>query len=111
MKWQINYYSEDVREIFESWPVGIRAYYARLIERIKLYGPNLGMPFTRSIGDGLFEIRAKGKEGIGRAFFCTVVGNKIIILHAFIKKSQKTPQKEVKIARQRLKEVRNENSR
>ena len=111
MKWQINYYSEDVQKILENWPVGIRAYYARLTERIKLYGPNLGMPFTRAIGDGLFEIRAKGKEGIGRAFFCTVVGNKIIILHAFIKKSQKTPQKEVKIARQRLKEVRNENSR
>ena len=111
MKWQINYYSEEVRNILENWPVGIRAYYARLTERIKLYGPNLGMPFTRAIGDGLFEIRAKGKEGIGRAFFCTVVGNKIIILHAFIKKSQKTPQKEVKIARQRLKEVRNENSR
>ena len=111
MKWQINYYSEDVLKILENWPVGIRAYYARLTERIKLYGPNLGMPFTRSIGDGLFEIRAKGKEGIGRALFCTVVGNKIIILHAFIKKSQKTPHKELKIARQRLKEVRNENSR
>ena len=111
MKWQINYYSEDVLKILENWPVGIRAYYARLTERIKLYGPNLGMPFTRSIGDGLFEIRAKGKEGIGRALFCTVVGNKIIILHAFIKKSQKTPHKELKIARQRLKGVHNENSR
>ena len=109
MEWQITYYSEDVRKILESWPVGIRAFYARLTKRIKLYGPNLGMPFTRSINNRLFEIRAKGKEGIGRAFFCTVMGNKIMILHAFIKKTQKTPQKELKIARQRLKEVRNEN--
>ncbi len=69
----------------------------------------LGMPFTRSMGNGLFEIRAESKEGIGRAFFCTVVGNKVIILHAFIKKTKKTPQKELKIARQRLKEVRHEN--
>ena len=80
MGWQITYYSENVRKIIDSWPVGIRAFYARLTERIKLYGPNLGMPFTRSMGHGLFEIRAKGNEGIGRAFFCTVVGNKIILL-------------------------------
>ena len=109
MEWQITYYSEDVRKIIDGWPVGIRAFYARTTERIKLYGPNLGMPFTRSMGDGLFEIRAKGKEGLGRAFFCTVVGKNVIILHAFIKKSRKTPKKELKIARQRLQEVRHEN--
>ncbi len=63
------------------------------------------MPFTRSMGDGLFEIRAKGREGIGRAFFCTVVGSKVMILHSFIKKSQKTPAKELAIARRRMKEV------
>jgi phage-related protein len=67
------------------------------------------MPFTRSMGNGLFEIRAKGKEGIGRAFFCTIVGNNVIILHASIKKSKKTPKKELRIARQRLEEVRHEN--
>ena len=53
----------------DSWPVSIRAVYARITERIVVFGPNLGMPFTRSMGDGLFEIRAKGREGIGRAFF------------------------------------------
>lgn len=67
--------------------------------------PILGMSFTRSMGDGLFEIRAKGREGIGRAFFCTVVGSKVMILHSFIKKSQKTPAKELAIARRRMKEV------
>jgi phage-related protein len=109
MEWQITYYSEDVRKIIDSWPVGIRAFYARITDRIKLYGPNLGMPFTRSMGNGLFEIRAKGKEGIGRAFFCTIVGNNVIILHAFIKKSKKTPKKELRIALQRLEEVCHEN--
>ena len=110
MGWQITYYSESVYKNIENWPVGIRAFYARVTESIKVYGPNLGMPFTRPMGRGLFEIRAKGKEGIGRAFFCTAVGNKIIILHTFIKKTQKTPQKELKIARNRLKEVRSEDS-
>jgi len=57
------------------------------------------------MGNGLFEIRAKGKDGIGRAFYCFVKGKRIIILHAFIKKSQATPQKELMIAQKRMKEV------
>ncbi|MFQ5598643.1 MAG: type II toxin-antitoxin system RelE/ParE family toxin [Nitrospiria bacterium] len=75
-----------------------------------VFGPNLGMPFTRSMGENLFEIRARGKEGIGRVFFYTVVGHKIVILHAFIKKTNKTPRKELDIARKRLSEVRSEKS-
>ncbi len=105
MDWEIIYYDEHVQEDIESWPVGIRAYYARISERMIIFGPNLGMPFTRAMGKGLFEIRAKGKEGIGRAFFCTIVDRRIVILHAFIKKSQKTPQKELEIARRRMADV------
>ena len=62
-------------------------------------------PYTASMGDGLFEIRAKGKEGIGRSLFCTIKGQEIIILHSFIKKSKKTPKKEIDLARKRMKEV------
>ena len=105
MDWEILYYNEDVQEAINDWPVGIRAIYARVTERMIIFGPNLGMPFTRSMGKGLFEIRARGKEGIGRAFFCTIVDQRIIILHAFIKKSQKTPKKELDIARRRMNDV------
>jgi phage-related protein len=105
MDWEILYYDEDVQEIINAWPVGIRACYARITERIVMFGPNLGMPFTRSMGKGLFEIRARGKEGIGRAFFCTIVDQRIVVLHAFTKKSQKTPQKELEIARRRMADV------
>lgn len=105
MRWQLLYFDDDVQEIISSWPIGIRAYYARITERMMLYGPNLGMPFTRSMGRGLFEIRVRSKEGIARAFFCTIVDRRIVILHAYIKKSQKTPSKELKLARKRLAEV------
>lgn len=57
------------------------------------------------MGEGLFEIRARGVEGIGRAFFCTLVGRRIVILPSFIKKTQKTPKKELEIARERMREV------
>lgn len=111
MDWEIEYYTDEVQETIDAWPVGIRAYYARLTERMRRYGPNLGMPFTRSMGQGLFEIRARGQEGIGRAFFCTVVDRRIIVLHAFIKKSQKTPAKELAIARKRLDIIKGQDER
>lgn len=109
MEWEIAYYSETVQETINDWPAGIRAVYVRITERIEIYGPNLGMPFTRAMQDGLFEIRARGREGIGRAFFCAISGRKIVILHAYIKKSQKTPARDIAIARKRLKEIRHEN--
>ena len=69
------------------------------------FGSNLGMPHTRAMKDGLFELRIKGKEGIARVFYCTVVDQRIVMLHGFITKSQKTPKKELNIARQRMAEV------
>ena len=69
------------------------------------YGPNLGMPHTRPMGDGLFELRLKGKEGIARVFYCTVVKQEILMLHTFVKKQQDTPLHERRIGKERLKEV------
>jgi phage-related protein len=69
------------------------------------HGPNLGLPHTDSFGSGLFELRLKGAEGIARVFFCMMVEKKIVMLHSFIKKTQKTPDKELKIAKSRMKEL------
>jgi phage-related protein len=57
------------------------------------------------MGGGLFELRLKAAEGIARIFYCTVVGRRIVVLHHFVKKTEKTPRKELEIARRRLKEV------
>ena len=71
------------------------------------FGPQVNMPHSKAMGGGLFELRPRGREGIGRAFYCFVVNHRIVILHAFIKKTQETPERELKIARKRLKEVQN----
>ena len=107
MEFTIEFYSESVQDEFFSWPDGIQASFTRIAEQMVDHGPNLGMPYTRPFGDGLFEIRAKGREGIGRAFFCTLVGRRVVILHGFIKKTEQTPAKELRTARQRLKELQN----
>ncbi|GIL06354.1 MAG: hypothetical protein BroJett031_28740 [Betaproteobacteria bacterium] len=57
------------------------------------------------MGGGLFELRLKAAEGIARVFYCTVVGRRIVFLHQFVKKTEKTAHKELEIARQRMKEV------
>lgn len=105
MAFQIEYFHERVLAQIESWPVDVVADYARLVELLIDHGPDLRLPHSRAFGDGLFELRPKSKSGIGRAFYCFMLGKRITVLHAFIKKSQQTPDKELKLARKRLKEL------
>ena len=63
----------------------------------------------KPIGEGLFELRLKGAEGIARVFFCTLVGKRIVMLHSFIKKSNRTPTREREIAETRMKEIKRAN--
>ena len=105
MAWQLSYYNANVAAQVERWPDGIRARYLRIVQTMAQHGPNIGMPHTRAMGGGLFEVRAKGREGIGRAFYCTTVGERIVILHAIIKKTEATPARDLDIARARQKEV------
>ncbi len=105
MDWEIHYFSDDVQDAILEFPAGIQARYIHLTERMVHFGPDLGMPHTRAMGKGLFELRMKAKEGIGRVSFCTLSRRRIVMLHAFIKKSTKTPTHELKTARSRLKEV------
>ncbi|UJB71829.1 type II toxin-antitoxin system RelE/ParE family toxin [Acaryochloris sp. 'Moss Beach'] len=99
----LTYFCQAIRVL--ALPPGLLARYLRLTDLMLEFGPNLGMPHTRSMGDRLFELRVKSKEGIARVFYCTLVGEKIVMLHSFVKKTQKTPKQELQIARRRLKEV------
>src|ERR1700730_8941877 len=66
MEWEIHYFREDVQDVIMAFPAGIQARYIHLTERMVHFGPDLGMPHTRALGKGLFELRLKAKEGIGR---------------------------------------------
>ena len=110
MNWTIKYYNEKVEESVLGLPDGLLARYLRLTDLMLEFGPKLGMPHTKAIKDGLFELRVKSKEGIARVFYCTVINKRIFMLHIFVKKSQKVPNKELKLARKRLKEVKENES-
>ena len=107
VNYTIEYFHSRVKAEIERWPVGILADYARLVELLMEFGPNLRMPHSRAVGRGLFELRPRGREGIGRAFYCFVVGQRVVVIHAFLKKTQETPERKLRIARRRMKEVKN----
>lgn len=105
MSWRVTFYSSEFQSEILRLPAGFVARFLRYAERMEIYGPNLGMPHTRAMGEGLFELRLKAAEGIARVFYCTLIGRKIVMLHQFVKKSEKTPRKELEIARRRMKET------
>jgi phage-related protein len=110
VEYSISYYSESVQNDILSLPDTLAARYIVLTRRMVVLGPNLGEPHTKAFGGGLFELRLKGAEGIARVFFCTLIGKRIVMLHSFIKKTDKTPLRERQIAELRMKEVKHENS-
>ena len=110
MDYTIKYYSEEVEEQILALPDTLAARYVVLTSRMVAVGANLGPPHADSIGDGLFELRLKGAEGIARVFFCTLVGRRIFMLHSFIKKTPKTPKREIKVAQMRMKEIKHANT-
>ena len=105
MNWKVTFYNEKVENQTLKFPSGILANFLHIVEMVEDLGPNLGKPYVGSLGSGLYEIRAKGKEGIGRSVYCTITGKEVVILHSFIKKSQKTPKKELDLAKKRMKEI------
>jgi phage-related protein len=109
VEYTIEYYNEAVQDEILALPDSLAARYVVLTRRITAVGPNLGLPHTEAFGEGLFELRLKGQEGIARVFFCTLVDKRIVVLHSFVKKTQKTPPREIEIARRRMKEVKHAN--
>ena len=68
MTWQLSYYNARVAKQLEGWPAGIRAGFLRIAELMQVYGPDIGMPHTKAMGAGLFEVRAKdAKASAGRS--------------------------------------------
>lgn len=107
MKYSIDFYSETVRIEIENLPSTLAARFIALADRMETAGPNLGEPHTKAFGDGLFELRLKGAEGIARVFYCTLIGRRIVMLHSFVKKSQKVLPRDKLIAETRMKEIKN----
>lgn len=105
MTWEVSFHSSSLENELLALPKGLLAKFLRYTERLEAYRPNLGMPHTRAMGSGLVELRVKAAEGIVRVFFCAAVGHRIVLLHQFRKKTDRTPRREIEIARRRMREI------
>lgn len=104
--WTVEFMDDTVEAEFLSIPKDLQARLVRITDLIESQGlENLGMPYVRHLQDKLWEIRGKGKSGIARALYVTVVGRRVVILRVFVKKTQKTPPGEVTLALSRMKEI------
>lgn len=96
--------NEPVREWLKELPKNARKIIGEDLKTVQ-FGWPLGMPLVRKLEAGLWEVRSKLDNGIARVIF-TVVDQLIVLLHGFIKKSQKMPEKELDLARKRRKILR-----
>ncbi len=95
MEYKIRYYSEAVQDDILDLPDTLAAGYVVPTRRMVALGPHLGEPHTKAMKNGLFKLRLKGAEGIARVFYCTQVGRRIVMLHSFVKKTDRTPAREL----------------
>lgn len=107
MAWTVLFLDERVEAEMEEQPADIRARFDRMREIIAEHGPAMLPPkYVKHIADKLWELRMKGRDGIARAFYVTASGQRLVIVRVFTKKTQKTPAREIRLARQRAEEVR-----
>lgn len=105
MAWTVETLEAAEAEI-EALPPGLQARLIRLMEAVERVGlKNLREPHVKHLEGKLWELRAKATEGIARGIYVTATGRRVVILHVFVKKSQKTPSTALEIARTRMKEV------
>jgi phage-related protein len=106
MTWLVEYLNAQVVEEAEALPVGIRARLSRVIELIQAHGlERVHEPHVKHLEGPLWEMRLKDRTGIARAIYVTVIGKRVVIVRVFVKKTQKTPRREIELALERAKEV------
>lgn len=111
-KWQVIYYisasgDNPVKDFLDVASPSLKAKALRILLNISSYGLLVAIPHIRKLtGTPLWEIRILGQNNI-RILYVTKIGRKMLLLHAFFKKKQKTPRKEIEIALERLQDCDN----
>ncbi len=106
MTWIVSTLNDLVDAEIEALPADMRARLVRLSEIIEHHGlAALPRDAVDHLGDKLWELRIRGRTGISRALYVTASGQRVVILRVFVKKAQKTPQRELELARTRLRDL------
>lgn len=93
-------YHDGVKAFLKGLEKPSQSKVLRGIELIERYGTNVGMPHVKKVTNGIYELRVRGQQEV-HIFFATYTG-RTILLHGFVKKTQKTPKREIETAHQRF---------
>lgn len=105
--WRVEVLNDIVRAEIAALPKDIRVKLTHILEMMIAVGPErMREPHVKPLRDKLWEMRINGRDGIARAIYVTARGRRIVILHAFVKKTQKTPPQAIRLALVRAKELR-----
>ena len=106
MLWRVEILNETVAAEIAALPTDMQARFLRLADRITVAGlESLGERHVRHLEGKLWELRLAGRDGIARALYITAIGRRVIVVRAFVKKTQKTRRAEIELALRRAKEV------
>jgi phage-related protein len=106
MEWTVVYLNEEVRAEIEVLSIDLRSKFQRIVELVRSKGlERVREPYIKHLEDKLWEMRLIGRDNIARVIYVTASGRRVVVPHAFIKKSEKTPRRALEIARARAKEV------
>ncbi len=106
MTWTVETLGAVVDAEIAALPKDMQASFLRLAERIEALGLEpIGQPHVKHLQGKLWEMRFGGRDGIARAIYITAIGRRVIVVHAFVKKTQKTPQAALELAERRAKEI------
>ncbi len=107
MTWTVETLGAVVDAEIAALPKDMQASFLRLAERIEAVGlERIGQPHVKHLQDKLWEMRFGGRDGIGRAIYVAASGRRVVVVHAFVKKTQKTPRAAIEVAKRRAKEIR-----
>jgi phage-related protein len=112
MNWTIEFYKTKtgkipVREFLDSLNPRQAANVIEAMDLLKAFGLQLREPYVKFVGDKIHELRIRDPDGIYRVFYFAATGKKFVMVHGFVKKTQKTPAKELAKAKKRMKEYLN----
>jgi phage-related protein len=106
MTWIVEVLDARVRDELEALPADTRARFRRIVELIQGHGlERMHEPHVKHLEGPLWEMRIKGKDGISRAIYVTARGRRVVVVRVLVKKTQKTPRREIDLALERAKEV------
>ena len=106
MNWLVELLNDTVRAEIDALPADMRAKFLQIVGMITDFGlQNVGYPHIKHVRGKLCEMRLKGRDGISRALYVTALGRRVVVVRAFVKKTQETPENEINLALRRAQEI------